>query len=195
MKQARSDRACDPGSGNAFVEFALVFLLLMILIVGMFEFSWMLFVRATLHHAVREGVRHAITGNSLASIQSPQGLDASIKEVIKRSSFGLLDDAALAAHLSIEFFDPTCAGQICAAGGAASPAVAPAESGSIVRVSIQCYDITPITSLIRDPDQVSGQPLPFTLSITASDKMEPFPGGAPDRGSQLASPTACGPTT
>lgn len=177
MRRTLLPRRIDGESGNAFVEFALVFLLLLTLIVGMFEFTWVLFLRATFHHAVREGVRAAITGND-----QPSGLDARIKSVIQEKSFGLLDNAQLDAHVSVEFFDPNCAGITCP--------LATAEPGSIVRVGINCYSLTPITNLIRRDNQ--GAPLPFGLTVSASDKMEPFPGGPANRGT-AASPTACDP--
>jgi hypothetical protein len=176
--------------GNAYVEFALVFLLLLTLIVGLFEFTWVLFLRATFHHAVREGVRHAITGNPGQGTSGTLGLDDSIKQVIKRNSFGLLNDAALDAHVAVEFFDASCNGQAsgCGTGGGA-PATSAAEAGSIVRVSINCYSLTPITTLIRK-DPTTGGASPFTLTVSSSDKMEPFPGAPPDRGT-MAAPTAC----
>lgn len=162
--------------GNAYIEFALVFLLLLTLVVGMFEFTWALFLRATFHHAVREGARYAITGNP-----GQNGLDSSVKDVIRRNTFGLLNGAKLDEHVSIEFFDPACPeGETC-------PLTA-AEPGAIVRVGIECYSIVPITNLVRKDDQ--GDPLPILLTVTASDKMEPFPGGPASRGT-VASPTAC----
>lgn len=162
--------------GNAFLEFALVFLVLLTMIVGMFEFAWALFLRATFHHAVREGARFAITGNAGSS-----GLDDSIKQVIERNTFGLLSGSKLDEHVSVEFFDPTCP------NGATCP-LAAAEPGAIVRVGINCYSLVPITNLVRKDEQ--GDPLPITLTVTASDKMEPFPGGPAPRGA-TADPTAC----
>ncbi len=159
--------------------------MLLMLIVGMFEFTWVLFVRATFHHAARAAVRFAITGGDGA------GLDDEIKQVIKENSFGLLSDADLDAYVGIEFYDPSCAaGATCPAGGAASAAVANAEAGSIIKITLSCYDLTPVTTLIRK--DASGGSFPFVLSVSASDKMEPFPGAPPGRGT-LANPTACGP--
>jgi Flp pilus assembly protein TadG len=181
VKQLRNNRE----GGNAFVEFALVFLLLLVMIVGMFEFTWVLFVRATFHHAVRAAVRFAITGGDGG------GLDDEIKAVIKSNSFGLLSESELDEYVGIEFYDPDCtSGMTCPAGGAASAAVANAEAGSIIRITISCYDLTPVTTLIRKDD--SGGPFPFVLSVSASDKMEPFPGTPPSRGT-LANATACAP--
>lgn len=179
-------KAKDHGErGNAFVEFSLVFLMLLMMIVGMFEFTWVLFVRATFHHAARAAVRYAITGGN------GNGLDDEIKQVIKQNSFGLLNDADLDAYVGVEFYDPSCpSGATCPAGGAASAAVADAEAGSIVKITIGCYDLTPVTTLIRK--DTNGAPFPFELTVTASDKMEPFPGAPPGRGT-LSDPTACAP--
>ena len=94
--------------GNAFVEFALVFLLMLTLLVGAFEFTWVLFVRATFHHAVREAVRAAITANP-PSAYSGQ-FDNYLKEVIHHNTLGLLSGPDLDAHVDVQFFDPNCAG-------------------------------------------------------------------------------------
>ena len=175
----------DRERGNAFLEFALVFLMLLMMIVGMFEFTWVLFVRATLHHAARAAVRYAITGGD------GSGLDDEIKQVIKANSFGLLSDSELDEYVGVEFYDPDCPADMpCPAGGGASAAAANAEPGSIVRVTISCYDLTPVTALIRKNAQ--GETFPFVLSVSASDKMEPFPGGPAERGT-LAAPSACAP--
>ena len=169
--------------GNAFVEFALVFVMLLTMIVGMFEFTWVLFVRATFHHAARAAVRYAITGGD------GSGLDDEIKQVIQNNSFGLLSDSELDEYVAVEFFDPTCtSGASCPAGGAASAATANAEAGSIIKITIGCYDLTPVTNLIRK----NAATFPFVLTVSASDKMEPFPGAPPSRGT-LSNPTACAP--
>ena len=182
---SKANRRGHAERGNAFVEFSLVFIMLLMMIVGMFEFTWVLFVRATFHHAARAAVRYAITGGD------GSGLDDEIKQVIKENSFGLLSDADLDAYVGVEFYDPSCpTGMTCPAGGASSAAVADAKAGSIVKVTIGCYDLTPVTSLLRKDS--TGAPFPFTLSVSASDKMEPFPGAAPSRGT-LADPTACQP--
>lgn len=174
----------DPRSGNAFIEFGLVFVLMITLLIGMFEFIWVLYIRATLHNAVREGVRFAITGGDGAA------LDDSVKAVIERNSGGLITGTELDEYVSIEFFDADCpTGASCPAGGAASAGAAQARAGSIVKIAVNCFEVMPITSLIRR-DPSTGQRVPFELTVTASDKMEPFPGAPPARGS-LASPTAC----
>ena len=184
MPRSVRHRRENPRGGSAMVEFALTLLLPLAMIVGMFAFVWALFVHATLHNAVREGVRYAITGNP-----GSNGLDSAIKSVIRDKSGGLLSETELDAHVAVEFFDPECPnGLTCPAGGAASAASASAVAGSVVRVSINCYSVGPLPNITWGSDNSAG--FPFSLTVSAADKMEPFPGAPPSRGT-LASPTAC----
>ena len=163
--------------GNAFVEFSLCFMLFLTLLVAMFEFSWLLFVKATFHHAVRESVRAALTGQE--NVAFPGQHDNYIKSVIKTNSFGLLDDAALDAHVQVDYFDLN-----------GNPLGGP-EPGSIVQVSVQCFDVLPVTSLVR-PRDGSGNLQPILISVFSSDRMEPFTNAAPARGTAAAA-VACDP--
>ena len=161
--------------GNAMVEFALCFLLFLTLMVAMFEFSFVLFVKATFHHAVREGVRAAITGQTGVGFDDQH--DNYIKSVIKTNTFGLLDDAALDAHVQIDYFSL-----------AGAPLGTP-EPGSIIQVSIQCYEFSPTAGLIEFTDG-AGNPAPLMLSAYSSDRMEPFSEAPPGRGT-VATASAC----
>lgn len=166
--------------GNAYVEFALVFILLITLMVAAFEFTWVLFIRATFHHAAREAVRSAITANPPPGYQG--AFDNYLKSVIKTNTLGLISDAQLDAHVEVEYFDANCAGMACP--------IADPKPGSIVKVSILCYEVFPITWLIQPRDPVTGQIRAFMVNITSSDKVEPFPGAAPGRGTKAVA-TAC----
>jgi len=163
------------------VEFGLCFVLFITFVVAAFEFSWVLFVKATFHHAVREGVRAAITGQAGGGYANNH--DGYVKSVIKANSVGLLDDDALDAHVQIDYLEPNgaCGQPLC-------PAV-DAAAGNIVQVSIQCYEIFPVTSMFRGRD-AEGNTRPITISVSSADRMEPFPGGALQRGTQ-ATATAC----
>lgn len=163
--------------GNAFVEFSLCFILFMTMLVAMFEFSWLLFVKATFHHAVRESVRAAITGQENAGF--PGQHDNYIKSVIATNTFGLLDTAALDAHVQVDYFDLN------------GNALGGPEPGSIIQVSLQCYDVMPITSLVR-PRDGGGNLQPIMISVFSSDRMEPFTNAPPDRGTAAAA-AACDP--
>jgi hypothetical protein len=94
----------------------------------------------------------------------------------------LLNDAQINEHVQVEYFDASCAGQVC-------PLTDP-EPGSIVKVSILCYEVLPITSLIQPRVAGTGQIRPFLVNVTSSDKVEPFPGAAPGRGTKAVA-TAC----
>jgi hypothetical protein len=170
--------------GNAYVEFALVFLLMLSLLVGAFEFTWVLFIRATFHHAVREAVRAAITANPPAAYSG--AFDDYLKSVIQYNTFGLLKGSALDAHVDIDYFAPNCAGPVCP--------IATADAGSVIQVSIRCYEVYPVSSLVRARDPATGQLVPFSINVSSSDRMEPFPGAPPARGT-IANPTAWDPAT
>lgn len=177
-------KGTDKRRGNAYVEFALVFLLMLTLLVGAFEFTWVLFIRGTFHHAAREAVRAAITGNPPAAYSGQ--FDNYIKSVIQENTFGLLRGADLDAHVDIQFFDPNCSGASCP--------VATADPGSVIEVSIRCYEVYPVSSLIRARDPGTGQLVPFSVNVSSSDRLEPFPEPGPGRGT-VANPTAWDPNT
>ncbi len=50
--------------GTATIEVAIVFPVLMLVVLGTFDFSRMFYTRITMQHAVREAVRYAVTGNT-----------------------------------------------------------------------------------------------------------------------------------
>ena len=147
-------------NGNAMVEFAFVFLPLLALVIGAFDFSYAIFVKATLHHAVREGVRFAITGRLLPGESYH---DESIRKVVKRNALGLLNSTANYNRIQINYY--------LADGLGSTPNNA---AGNIVVVKVASYPVLPVASLLRSPN-------PFDLTVSATDKMEPFPGAAPPR--------------
>jgi Flp pilus assembly protein TadG len=153
--------------------------LLLTLLVGAFEFAWVLFIRATFHHAAREAVRAAITANPPPAFGGE--FDNYLKNVIQTNTFGLLREESLDAHVDIEYFNPDCAGTVCAIDDAAA--------GSVIQVSIRCYKVQPVSSLIQARDPATGQLVPFSVTVSSSDRLEPFPGDPPVRGT-LANPTA-----
>ena len=81
------DRAPEgPAKGAELVEFSLVMIPLFGILFLVIDLSWMLFARATLQYAVREGVRYAVTGQTMSGM----GQDASIRSVVQQSSMGIL---------------------------------------------------------------------------------------------------------
>jgi Flp pilus assembly protein TadG len=80
------------------VEVALIFLPLCALLFGIFDFSVAIFMRATMQNAVREGVRYAVTFDTLPSMCQ----DASIKQIVKNSMIDLLPAPGLGLDIDPE---------------------------------------------------------------------------------------------
>ena len=73
---------------------AMVFLIL--------DMAWAFYVKSTLQNGVREGVRYAITSQTMTGL----GQDASIKSVVQQNAMGLLAGSAGAALINIQYFLP-----------------------------------------------------------------------------------------
>jgi Flp pilus assembly protein TadG len=117
--------------------------------------GWSVFVKATLQHAVAEGVRYAVTGQTSAG----QGQIASIESVVQTQAMGLLSSQM--GTLSVQFYNPTT--------------LAPTTSnlgGNLVEVSIQNYQLAPLAPLLYSSSAIP-------LTVRATDILEPSPGGVP----------------
>lgn len=144
--------------GSQFVEAGLMLVPFLALAFLVVDAGWAIFIKASLQHAVREGTRYAVTGQT----QNGLGQSASIQAVVKKYAFGLLDGTQ-ANTLTINCWKP------------ADAKPSPADStqcnvgGNVVEVSVQGYSITPLAPLLR-----SGNPVVFT--VRAADIVE---GAAP----------------
>ena len=149
----------DPRRGSQLVEAGLVLLPLFALLFIAMDAAWAAFVKATLEHAVREGVRYAVTGQT----SGQSGQVASIEAFVKDRALGLLDGDQ-AGTLSVEFLDPVTLTQAT---------IAPVnQGGNLVTVSVTNYSVTPLAPLLRSND-------PLSITVNAADKIEPSPGGIP----------------
>lgn len=147
--------------GSGMVEFAFVLLPFLAFVFGFFSISFWMFAKASLHHAAREGVRFAITAKTLPGLAH----DASIRQVVRTNSFGLLNDPALDDRILVEYFAADGTGPTGTNG-----------AGNIVKVSIRNYEAPLLVSPI-----LFALPESVTLSVSSVDKMEPFPGAPPAR--------------
>lgn len=80
--------------GAATVEFALTAMVFFIVFFSIIDFSWLFWGNLSMQHAVREGARYAVTGQSGLD-PTPQGTaqdrcDAAVQEM-KLQSFGFYD--------------------------------------------------------------------------------------------------------
>jgi ABC-type dipeptide/oligopeptide/nickel transport system ATPase component len=141
--------------GNAFVEAAFVLVPLFALIFGIVDFGLGIFIRSTLQHAVREGVRYAITYQTSAGM----GQDDSIKSVVKTSAMGFLNDPDKAADIKIRYYNPNTLAEV----SSNSP-------GNLVEVSVENYTWGWLAPLLRTAS-------PLRITVRSSDRMEGLPGG------------------
>ena len=151
----------DQRRGTGLVEFCLVFLLFISFVFGFFSISFWLFSKAALHHAVREGVRFAITAKTLPGLAH----DDSIKQVVRNNAFGLLSGPGQTDAIVIEYFSADGTG-----------VTSENAAGNIVKVSVRNYSAPLLVSPI-----LLALPGSVTLNVSSVDKMEPFPGEPPAR--------------
>jgi Flp pilus assembly protein TadG len=147
--------------GSAMLEGALVILPLMAIGFALLDYPLAIFIQNTLHNAVREGVRYAITQQTGGG-----GQDAAIQSVVKQNSMGFLNDTLLTASppqatITIQYYNPV---SLTAVSGTGSNA-----QGNIIVVTatIQHAWMAPVwrsTGLI-------------TYTASSSDVMEAPPGG------------------
>lgn len=143
--------------GSAMIESALVLVMLLGILLTVFDYSIAIFMQSTFRHAVREGVRYAVTSQVMAGM----GQDASITATVQLNAMGFLSGSTGADYVKIRYYDPVTLVETNSNAG-----------GNLVEVSVENYTYTWITPLLRS--------IP-NLNITArsSDMMESSPGGQP----------------
>jgi len=146
--------------GNQLVEVALIFLPLCALLFGLFDFSVAIFMRATMQTAVREGVRYAVTYDTLPSMCQ----DASIKQIVKNSASGFLSDPAHDTKIKVRYYDATNLTTELTGALSNSP-------GNVVEIGVEGYSWSWIAPLWRSAS-------PFVINVYAADRMEGLAGAA-----------------
>lgn len=149
------------------VESAFTFLPLLAVLFAVVDISLAIFVKNTVTFAVRQGVRYAVTSQTVTGL----GHDASIKSVVEASSLGLLDALSPngdgAAQISITYYDPVSLAKMTGTGSNVG--------GNIVVVRATGLSWAWMVPLLRDA-------APLQFSASSADIMEATPiGGAPAR--------------
>ncbi|MGC9951581.1 MAG: TadE/TadG family type IV pilus assembly protein [Bryobacteraceae bacterium] len=146
--------------GSQVVELALVLLPLCALVFLILDMAWAFYTKATLQNAVREGVRYAITSQTMTGL----GQDASIKTVVQQNAMGLLNGSAGAALINIQYYLPNTLAPVSGLNSN--------QGGNIVDVYVQGYSLPPLGPILRNPAALS-------LGAQSFDRMEGSPGGVP----------------
>ena len=154
MKKASASRKTRSG-GAEIVEFALLMVPVFLMTFLILDLSMVIFLRCTFQHAVRDGVRYAITG---ANSPGP-GQDDSIKAVVKTDALGFLNGTA-ASKMHVHWIDPV------------TGAVADNSMGNIVEVSVEAYQYSAMAPYLR-------LGFPVKIWARAYDIMQYVPGTLP----------------
>jgi Flp pilus assembly protein TadG len=149
--------------GVAIVEFALASILFFTILFAIIDFSYLLFANLTMQHAVREGARYAVTGQSALDPQ-PQGTaqdrcDAAVQR-IRNQSMGFFDRMA-----------PTVVFKTVNADGSISvtPGNSCANANQIIVISVQCN--LPLLTSFLQPFFANGK---YSFTAGATMKNEAF---------------------
>lgn len=136
-------RSTDSERGQSLVEFALIFPIFILVLVGLFDLGRAVFAYNTISNASRESVRVAIVNQTTAAVQG---------EALKQAvSLGLVP-----ADVTISYIDPDDPTAFCAA---------PYGIGCVASVTVQ-YDYSAATPVIS---QIIG---PFTMTATTQMPVE-----------------------
>lgn len=150
--------------GAQVIEFGLVILPLLAFSFLIVDVCWIIFAQAALQHAVREGVRFAVTGQVSSGFKHQ---DDAIKSVVQANAFGFLSGSAGVGKIAIQYYDPSTLKQLSGVGSNGG--------GNLLEITVSGVQVTPLAPILRNSSAL-------TLSATSSDVMESSPGGiAPAR--------------
>jgi hypothetical protein len=152
----RQREQCERGA--VVVESGLIIVPLLAIFFLIADISFAIFTKATLQHAVREGVRYAVTGRTLGAMHQ----DASIKSMVKDWSLGLLWNQD--SKVVIRYYKPDTLEE-----------TESNAAGNVVEVSVEGYQYVPLAAILHSAG-------PIGLTVRSSDVVEPSAGGtAPPR--------------
>jgi hypothetical protein len=153
--------------GSVLMEGPLALLPMLAILFAVMDLSIALFVKNMAQFAVCQGVRYAITSQTMAGL----GQDASIKAVVKEYTLGFLDclspDHIGGNRIAITYYDPVSLAVVSGVGSNAG--------GNIVVVSASGLSWTWMVPLLHNK-----APLAFSVSSAAIMEATPI-AGAPAR--------------
>jgi Flp pilus assembly protein TadG len=154
--------------GNALIESAFTLLPTFALIFAFLDFGMMLYRWSTLQNAVREGVRYAITFQTLSGM----GQTASIRRKVEEYSMGLVRTTDIPNRIFVKYYTTSNTNTPIPSGGNVP--------GNIVEVSVEGIPFSWMVPL--SGSYGAGIPFfradnPLTLNVYASDILGGYPVG------------------
>ena len=141
--------------GNGFLEAALALGPFFMILFAIIDFSVAVLMKNTVQDAAREGVRYAITGQTMAG----KGQDASIKAIVQQYGMGFISDPS---KISITYFDPNNSFKVTNSNA----------GGNIVQVQVSGMSWAWMCPYARDATALQ-------YSASSSDIVEPSPNAIP----------------
>ena len=138
------------GRGQNLIEFALVLLPLMVLLLGIIDFSFLIFAQSVLTDSTRQGARFASTFSSTYGGSSCAGSQAAcIKRVVQDNSFNFLAGSN-SSLITVNYYTTnnlsspvmTCPGGTC---GAATGLPQTLSNGKVVNFANQSGNVVEVT--------------------------------------------------
>jgi len=155
-KPARRAGRAYRSRGAELIEVTLILAPLLGITFLLLDLSMAIFLRSTFQHAVREGVRYAITGqNKPGPCQ-----DDSIKKIVQTNAIGFLTSSSASGYIHVHFINPV------------TGTVTNNQGGNIVEVSVEGYQFNPWAPFLSLRS-------PVNIWARAYDVMEQIPAPFP----------------
>lgn len=165
--QPVSGRRRRRSGGNAILEAVFTLLPTFALILAFVDYGLMIFRWSTLQNAVREGVRYAVTFQTITG----DGQDLSIETTVQNNALGFVKTTDNPQTIYVKYYNPTTLAQVTTGGNV---------PGNVVQVSVQgvAYSwITPLSGSYGGAVPFYRSTTPLTLNVFSSDILGGLPAG------------------
>src|SRR5277367_1912038 len=126
-------RSLNSEKGSEIIEFGLVIVPLLAFVLLIVDIAWVLFAQSTLQFAASEGVRYAVTSQTMSGM----GQDASIRTVVINDAFGFVTSAT-SSNIAINYYNPSTLAATNSNAG-----------GNVVQIVISGVNVFPLGPIWR----------------------------------------------
>lgn len=140
-------------NGQALVEMALILFLLLLLVVGIFEFGRAMYTKNTLTHAARAGARAAVVTASIDSTTTPEIPDTNCSYPNASGNAKIFQAVCTSLYSGITKSDVRISVAVDKTVAAPTNLL---NNGDMVRVTVSLINFQPVVSIIPVPSTLSG---------------------------------------
>lgn len=145
--------------GAQTVEFAFVIIPLLAFVFLIIDIGWVIYAKATLQEAVREGVRYGVTGQVM---NGQAGVTSSVRQVVIQYAGGFIPSGNAQTDISVNYYSASTLAPVTGPTSCAG--------GNVMTVSINGISVSPLATIVFSNT-------PLVLSATSSDVIESDPNG------------------